>query len=547
MNKMDYFQTSLCVVCLAFIGACIPPQPPSEPTEPLSPTATIESVTQYFAAEAIPVQGIGIVAGLSGTGSSECPANIRQELEKYIWKQVPEGGSINPRTLIESLETAVVEVSGLIPALATSNEVFDVRLKPLSSTQTTSLDGGYLYTAELKELSRLTSVEQFTRFSKTLATAEGPVFSLKNEETQKSWFVLGGGRACQDSFVKLILKNPDFRTANAIRNRIGERFGPKTAITVSTAEMTVVFPDLYKEQKQRFLQIVQSLLLSNNPQSQKEYTQSLIKQLRSKTNIESTEIGLESIGRPASDELAVLLEDPDPEIQFHAARCLINIGDRRSLALIRSLIRDKNSPYRLEAIKTVGLNAKRQDALSILTFVLNDSDVKARLAAYEMLVRLNSPQITRKIIANGSFVVDSVVCSGPKMVYVYRSQSPRIVIFGSPVYCQKNIFIQSNDGAITLNAKPDDKYISVSRKHPNRPRVIGPLYSSHELSILIQTMGELPEISTSSSTRRPGLAIAYSQIAPILEKMAEEGAIFARFVEGPAPELEPLLQYLPSK
>ena len=526
----------VCVFC-----GCEPPIEAPQ-TAPLSPQATIGSVAQNAATEAIPVQGIGIVAGLSGTGSSECPPSIRQQLEKYIWQQVPEAGSVNPRAIIDSEDTAVVEIMGVIPSYATTLELFDVQLRPLSSTQTTSLDGGYLYTAQLKEMSRLTSVEQFTRFSKTLAAAEGPVYSVKNQTgSEKQWYVLGGGRALQNSTVKIILNEPDFITANTIRNRINERFGPRIASPISTSEIRVVFPNRYLDQKRRFLRMIETLLLAENPQIRNEYIQTLIEQLVAKENIENAEIALEGIGKPALDQLAELLNHADPEVRFHAARCMTHIGDDRQLAYMRNLI-NSNNPFRIDAIKAVGLNANHRDAVSILTPVLSDPDVSVRLEAYTILARLQGPAITRKIIADGGFFVDSVICPGPKLVYVYQSKSPRIVIFGSPVYCKDNIFIQSEDGSVTLNARSGDNYISVSRKHPNRPRVIGPLSSSYELSILLQTLGDLPEVSGQSSSSRPGLAVPYSEITRILKKMADQGAVLAQYAEGPSPQIESVLQ-----
>jgi len=347
--------------------------------------------------------------------------------------------------------------------------------------------------------------------------------------------------------VKVILDSPDFVSANSIRNRINERFGPKTAVPISTAEIRVVFPAPYREQKQRFLRIVESLLLGNSPRIRDNHIQSLIEQLLSKENPENAEIALEGVGKPALDELARLLENPDPDVRFHAARCMLHIGDKRSLGYLRTLINTSNQPHRIEAVKAVGLNAKYRDALSILTPVLDDKDVPVRLQAYTMLVRLNSPAITRKVIADGGFLVDSVVCSGPKLVYVYRSIIPRIVVFGAPVYCSDSLFIQSDDGSITLNAQAGDKYISISRKHPSRPRVIGPLSSSRELSILIQTIGDLTEVSGKSSSHRLGLAVPYSDIVLILKKAAKQGAISARVLEGPAPEIGGVLQNMPSE
>lgn len=536
------------LISAIFFCGCSQPQEPPKGDEPLNPRDTIGSVAKYFATEATPVRGIGIVACLSGAGSSECPPEIRAELEKYIWQQIPEAGSVKPRFVIDSQDTAVVEITGVIPALSTPYDRFDVILKPLSSTQTTSLDGGCLYTAELKEMSRLSSIAEFTRFSKTLASAEGPVYTLQTDTSSPAptqWRVLGGARAKQSSSVRLILNAPNFTASNVIRNRINERFGPKTAACISSVEITLSFPTKYLDQREKFLSMVESLLLGGNPEMQNEYAQALIKQILSKTDSEQAEIALEGIGKPALDPLAPLLNHTDPAIQFHAARCMLNIGDKRALTVLRTVIRDKNSPHRMDAIRAVGLSAKRRDAMPILEMALNDRDIQIRLEVYEMLVRLNSHVISRRRVSNGNFSVDSVICSGPKVIYVYRQGKPRIVLFGSPFRCEKNIFIQSEKSGVTINSLPGDKRISVSRKHPNRPRVIGPLLSSNDLSVLIQTLGEMPDIKSSNAVR-PGLAVPYAEILDILKTMCQQGAISAQFIAGPEAELGPVLQESPS-
>ena len=165
----------LCLFLLLMIG-CGPVQPQTPVSGP-NPEDTIGSVSEIFYFEAIPLRGSGIVAGLNGNGSSECPPRIRRELEKYIWKQISVDGGISPQQFIASKDTAVVEVFGVIPSLVSGKDTFDVAVRPLTGNQTKSLQGGHLYTTELKELSRLTSIDQFTAFSKTFATVEGPIFA----------------------------------------------------------------------------------------------------------------------------------------------------------------------------------------------------------------------------------------------------------------------------------------------------------------------------------------------------------------------------------
>lgn len=532
------------ILFLAIMAGCTQPQQPAELPVTIDPKATIGSVSRIHFFQAIPVRGIGIVAGLHGTGSSECPPRVRENLEKYIWKQIPDN-SLNARAFIESKNTAVVEVFGVIPALSSDRNTFDVAVRPLSNSQTTSLDGGHLYATELKELGRLANLEQLSMFSKSLATVEGPVFANKLAPSADGgmWYVLGGARPLQGSKISLILDRPDFLIANTIRNRINERFKSKTAIPVSEAEILIQTPSEYLDQKMRFLDMIQSLQLGDNPELREYRIGELIQQLIEDPENESFEIALEAIGRPASDALALLLDHADKSVRFHAARCLLNIGDNRAIKSLREILLDPSSSYRVAAIQAMGRNANRSDARAILSVALSDADIQVRLEAYEAMLRMNSSAISRKMIA-GDFVVDSVVCPGPKIIYVYQQKTPRIVLFGAPIHCNDNIFIQSDDGTVTINAKPGDKFISVSRKHPGRPRVIGPLNSGFEVSNLIQALGEQPEIKK-RATALPGLSIPYAEILPVLEKMCRNNAIKAEFIAGSPSSVDPVLQNLP--
>lgn len=544
MKFRSKFSRYLWIILLVYAAGCSQPQSSPEAQNTIDPTMTIGNVSHIVFYEAIPVRGIGIVAGLHGTGSSECPPLVRENLEKYIWKQIPDN-SLNARAFIESKNTAVVEVFGVIPALASDGTNFDAAVRPLSSSQTTSLDGGYLYATELKELSRLTNLQQLSMYSKSLATAEGSVYSnnLSDADDAGMWYVLGGAKSLQGSKISLIINNPDFLMAHTIRNRINERFRTKTATPISDAEIIIQIPPEYLDRKEQFLEMIYSLQLGDNPDLRQLRIDELIGQLIAEPDKTPYEIALEAIGRPALDSVAPLLEHPDEAVRFHAGRCMLNSGDNRAIKSLRNILLNPASPYRVETIEVMGRHATRTDTRALVTTALSDADIQVRLAAYESLLRMNSSAISRKIVG-GEFVVDSVVCPGPKIIYVYQQKTPRIVLFGSPLYCSDNIFVQSDDGAITINAKPGDKFISVSRRHPQRPRVIGPLPASFEVSGLIQTLGEQSEIKNQGKAL-PGLSVSYAIIVPILEKMCNNNAIPAAFIAGPPASVDPVLQNLP--
>jgi len=248
------FVTSVLVVFLFVVGCDEPDGPEKWPTAAettIDIGTTIGSLAEVFAFDTIGVEGYGLVGGLQGTGSSQCPPRIRKYLEQYIKKQLPEH-KMDIDTLISSNNTAVVVVEGAMPAAASNNQYFDVRVTALARTQTTSLEGGWLYLCELKAKGEMGGL-------RALADAEGPVYidkidSLKTDE--KSGYVLAGGIVLDKYKIYISLRQPDYRIASAIRNRLNERFGDKTAKAVSHNQVELSVPAEYTGQKHRFVSIV---------------------------------------------------------------------------------------------------------------------------------------------------------------------------------------------------------------------------------------------------------------------------------------------------
>ncbi len=516
-------------VAVAALASCASSPEPTAPQPAITPDVTVEQLARIVNSPPVAVRGFGIVAGLFGTGSSECPPQLRQELEKYIWQQLPKAGMINPRRFIESTDTAVVEVLGVIPPMAATGQTFDVVVRPLSSTQTTSLKGGHLYATNLKEMSRIT---QFNQYARTIARAEGPIFSPPGSPADNpDYYVLGGGAARSSTTITLLLDQPDFVAAGAIRDRINERFGPRTANAVSPGEIQLRIPRRYTYDKEHFLRMIRGLHLVDQPALQQQRIAGWIEQLKTAVDKYGPEAALEAIGNAALDELSKLLDAEDEAVRFHAARCMSNIGSAQATPVLREFVFNPNSPYRSRALKTIGRNASAGDTEPILLRALAQNDIDLRIAAYETARAARSSIVSRTHVAD-SFVIDRVYCAGPKVIYARQDKTPGFVIFGSPIRCSDNIFLQSDDGQVTVNVRPGDRFISVSRTHPGRPRVVGPLPAGFEVSQLIRALAEAPE-QQKGRANLLGLALSYGQVIEILEKMTRTQAIPADFVQGP--------------
>ena len=514
---------------LVGLYGCASEVKPPEPEPPLNLDTTIGELGELFQHSAVVVKGYGIVAGLPGTGSSECPPELRKVLSKYILTELGSGSTISPNKFINSLNTAVVEIYGTIPPIALKGDRFDVRVVAFSSTQTTSLAGGTLYPAELKEMSRLLSFDIYTA---VLARAAGPVFinKLDGDKNRASGYVLGGGTVVEGVKLAVGLYKPGFLASAAVRNRINGRFGPNTARAISSGEIDFSIPAKYKNRKEQFLNMLRLLYLSRDGQLLSQRIDMLIGQLVSASDKIDAEHALEAIGKPTLRELWGLLASKDEMVRFHAARCMLSIGDDRALVALGQFARDPGSPLRVPAVRAIGLNAKRNDAIATLARLLDDSNFEVKFAAYKELNRLQDVSVSRTVVGN-KFFIDHVTSRGPKMIHVSRQEMPRIVLFGDPIGCSDNIFIESEDKDVVINARPGEKYVSVMRKLANRPRLVGPLLASRDVSDIIQALCGDPDIERRPGTRR-GLGLPYSDMIPLLSKMCDTGAVKADFIGG---------------
>lgn len=490
---------------------------------------TIGMYAEVFSSVAVPVNGYALVGGLNGTGSSECPADIRSYLQKYITQRLA-GAKVNVDDLIASPDTAVVLVEGMIMPAATKNEHFDIRVSALPSTQTTSLEGGWLYGAELFEAHRGgTGI-------RPLASAEGPVFTNtadSGSQDPRTGFVLGGGTVVEDYKINLTLRLPDYLAASQIRNRLNGRFGFETAVALAPGTIELRVPTKYLENKSRFLQLVSVTYIVESPELNEKRIMTNIEKLAGSKDKNAAEITLEAIGNAAAPKLAALLNSSDMEVRFRAARCLYNLGDTKGREVLRGIAMDKSSSYRMDAIEALVNTAANQDISIMLRSLLRDDDLAVRLIAYENLVRFKDSSVSSRPIAS-SFYLDQITQAGKPAILISRRDQARVALLSAPIYCRSNTFIQTPDGSITINVPDGEKYATIIRKHPKHPETILQLKSPLDLADIIATLCREPLTPTAQGG--PGLGVPYSTLVGLLNKMVDSGAVGAEFYLGPLPK-----------
>lgn len=491
---------------------------------------TIGSIAAVVSIDEIIVEGYALVGGLRGTGSAQCPPVIRDYLEKYIRRQLPEQRAVS--RYIDSLDTAVVAVWGSMPAVKDAR--FDLMVTALPGTQTTSLEGGRLWGVDLWQAGK------FAAAPRILAVAEGAVFTDKTGATEpdkKTGYILGGGRTLGEYKVMMAFHEPDYLTTGRVRNLLNGRFGKNIARAFKPGQIELKVPAEYRGRKKRFISLVKAIYLNETKETSKKRISELVRKLAVSDEKFTSEIALEALGKDSLGKLSALLNSSNQQVRLRAARCMLNLGSNEGLGTLGKIAMDKKSVYRAEALETIAKSAQRDEAAGTLRKFLRDEDFDISFKAYENLRKLDDISVSTRLIAN-NFYLEQATGSKQQSIYVYRSGQPRIVLFGAPIYCRENIFIQSADGSVVLNAPAGQKYISIIRRHPTRPEV-GPiqLKSSFELGDIIRTLCEKP-----LDPGHRGLNVSYSDVVRLLKQMCEKGAVKAEFRTSEPPKISQIVK-----
>ncbi len=519
---------------LTVMGGCHKAKAPKGDAVALTSQADLGTAVGSLAAlpkmEPAAVEGYGLVGGLPGTGSAYCPPQLRAYLKQYILAQLPTA-RVDLDKLLNSKNTAVVWLEGTLPLTPSADDRFDVRVSLIPGSEATSIRGGWLYKADL------VAQGTFGVDTRPLATVDGPVFInpiAAVESDLRNGYILGGGRTLDEYSLILRLRRADYRMASTIRNRLSERYGPDVARAISARDVEVRIPPEYRRRKPRFLAVLPATYVEVSDELSRARTSAFVHQLAVSGDKEGAEIALEAVGRESLGKLAVLLKAADAEVRFRAARCMLALGDDRAFPVLREMALDAKSPFRTEALDAVMVSAQRNDAGALARRLLRDGDPAVVLAAYEYLRQLDDPAVQREFIGR-SFSLEQVVQTDRRAIFVSRSGDPRVVLFGAPLECTNNLFVESPDQSIVINARPGDEAVSVTRKHPTRPGILGPIRTGFDVGSIVRALGA--EAAADSTGQLQGLGVSYAEIIAVLEQLSAKGAVNAEFWPGPLPKI----------
>ncbi|MFQ5807693.1 MAG: flagellar basal body P-ring protein FlgI [Phycisphaerae bacterium] len=528
----------------------LPPEPTPQPASGRDTVLadTIGSQTLIGAGDPLRLRGFGVVVGLGENGGSDCPSTIREYLLDYLAKEFAPRGpgdrrpNFSPARLIDSLDTAVVAVHGLVPAGAPRGARFDLQVEAIG-TQTRSLEGGVLLPSELRRFDVAAAGKGLVT-GRVLARGRGVVFTNPFKGTGQNpirqsprrGYVLGGGWTLEDRTIRLLLQDPSYWMARRIERRLNERFGqsPLTAKAMSKGYLTLTTPPQFAEHPRRFTELATHLYLDNTPGQVERKLLELSKQLDSPDRkLHHISLVWEGMGRTVIPHIQPLYTHANTTVRFYAARAGLRLKDVTALPVMAQFAASPDDPHRLLAVRELGRCEYPQAARQLAT-LLDSADQEVRIAAYEALLNHKHPSIETHRFPSAldstqvNLTLDVVETNAKPLIYVRRTLEPRIAVFGRRTPVSLPLFYNHPDDRVTLNALEEHGDVAILYRTRSGRLAAEPLKVPARVAELVRALADVPLEDDTGELR--GIGLGYAQVLEVLNALCASRTIPARLV-----------------
>jgi flagellar P-ring protein precursor FlgI len=200
-----------------------------------APSVRIKDIAAVRGVRGNQVLGLGLVTGLNGKGDSQASPLLRSSLSSLVSSF---GISIAPQD-IRSKNAAVVMVSAELPPFSRAGDRIDITVSSIGDAR--DLDGGILLQANLQAAN-----------GQTYAVGQGRVMTTQDPNGSKTVGAISQGAIVEkevvsqfldNNVVSIILRNPDFVTANAVQKAIEAAFSGITATSRDASLIEVQLPE----------------------------------------------------------------------------------------------------------------------------------------------------------------------------------------------------------------------------------------------------------------------------------------------------------------
>lgn len=540
---------------------------------------TIGAEANFRGIEPVLVSGLGIVVGLRGTGGAD---NMDPAIQTTMERDISRGGigrggagsnypgmeGMTPAEFLRSRDVAVVIVEARIAPGSPEGSVFDVFVRTLPGSGVTSLEGGSLWTTDM----RLGQAAVFGAVkARSIAEARGPLFinpfsdsqptaAGEVKVTRTTGRVLGGGRVTQPLQIEMVLDNDSHARARSIVSAINSRFpmgpgddgqtargrgsgssGTGAAGTIASQSIALRVPMAYSDRPAEFLQLIRHLRVDNSMQD--EFARRYVEELKSQPGLaEEIRWCLQAVGRPAVPFLPPLYDYPEIAPKLAGLAAGARLGDARAAGPLIDLAKSGAPGLRSEALRLLGEMPANPAINLALRELVSNPDLDVRVAAYEGLRKRGDQLLVRLPVGpdprQPRFSLEILPANEP-MVYITQQGEPRIVLFGgldlnSPrtrgsgkyrgIMLQRPLLVSSQDDRLMMAADSPTEDVRV-RYRDGRTNQSVTAKAPLDLGELIEFMAHTP----TPEDPRPGLGMSYSEVVGAIYDMSRQGAFNATF------------------
>jgi flagellar basal body P-ring protein FlgI len=584
MTLAPYARLASCLIASGLIAAALTSCGPSEKKQvkkaepavlrdvPDALRGTIGAEAAFRGVEPTLVSGLGVVVGLNGTGGGELPQSIMTTMEREVARNgIGKGGAVaetslgpmTPQEFLRSPDVAVVIVEARIAPGAPEGSNFDVFVRTLPGSSVTSLEGGTLWTTEL----RIGPAAVFGAVkTRKIAEARGPVFINPFSDsgaasegsdvsiTRTRGRVLNGGTVTDPLLIEMVLDNDSHTRARSIVAAINSKFPREAGDEGATARgrgrsgaeesavqsIALRVPRAYKDRPAEFLQIVRAMRVdSSMPQ---EYARQYVETLKQNPGMAgSIRWMLQALGKPALPFMASMYDYPEFNPRMAALAAGARLGDPRATTPLLELARSGPPGLRTDAIRLLA-DMPRDPAIN-----LGSKELDVRVAAYEALRKRRDPIIAQAALGGTIERPDFVMELVPKttedqdsLIYITQQGEPRVVLFGGLEPKAVRARDGSKFGGIKLNRPMltsafGDRLLLSADSLGGQVRL---RYTSPKLAQVMtlprvpEDLGEFIEFlarKTGPEEPRPGLGLTYSEVVTVLYELSKQGGVSAAF------------------
>ena len=530
---------------LAAVCGCEPirlgTNPKSAVIVPTHVAGTIGQYTRLLNGGQLAVKGYCVVVGLGRNGSAEVPEELGKYIRQYLLKLNfgsfrANTRSLTPARFLRDMDTAVVEVAGLVPPGAPAGSRFDVMVTAVPQSQTRSLDGGTLMPTDLRLA--VGGMALAGRGSMVLAQAGGSVFVNPFLDPTKPTDlvrcrmgrVIGGGKLLKNSPIRLSLRRPDYAMCRLIDRRINERFPAdrRVAIGKSSSLIELHIPPDRRDDYKQFLKLIMHLPVRSDSGDWEAHARRIAEgMVRPGARHDELALIWEAMGRQVIPMIRPLYRSRNKAAAFYTARTGMRLGDDIAADVVIRFATDGDSPLRTEAVRELGRHPRVARASLALHQLVDDPDELVRTATYEALLKRGDRTVVTRIDVTDQFKLDLVSSRRRSAIYASQSGRQRIVLFGRDMAVQRPVFFSAPGDVVTVNANGGDKRLMLYRKMPRTGDFSENLFTGFSVRSLIVTLGSLPERGLDG--RIKGLGLTYSQVVGVLYRMCRANDIQAKF------------------